>query len=276
VSQPAAPHFCTVLHVPPAQTWRCLPDVYVCSGQSNMAFSVAVPTNDEKAEANISATYASDPGASPSGKYVSTDEAIKDAVNHPDLRFLVIGNKHDCPAPITDYYPSPGTTNSKLTLAHPWQKPNATSIGVGKDVMGGNGAGELSATCYYWGLELQMTQKIPIGLIHSSYGGSAVEDWISKETLGDGKSGPCPGPITSSMVRRPLPSALCPLPSALCPLPSALCPLPSALCPRVQRFTHTAAVRRVSLRSSGTASWCLCSTPPSRALSGTRGNRTSK
>ena len=70
-------------------------------------------------------------GASPNGKYISTDEAIKDAVNHPDLRFLVIGNKHDCPAPITDYYPSPGTTNSKLTLAHPWQKPNATSIGVG-------------------------------------------------------------------------------------------------------------------------------------------------
>ena len=174
-----------------------------------MAFSVAVPTNDEKAEANISPTYASDPGASPNGQYVSTDEAIKDAVNHPDLRFLVIGNKHDCPAPITDYYPSPGTTNSKLTLAHPWQKPNATSIGVGKDVMGGNGAGELSATCYYWGLELQMTQKIPIGLIHSSYGGSAVEDWISKETLGDGKSGPCPGPITSSMVRRPPPRWAC-------------------------------------------------------------------
>jgi hypothetical protein len=64
--------------------------------------------------------------------------------------------------------------------------------------MGGNGAGELSATCYYWGLELQMTQKVPIGLIHSSYGGSAVEDWISKETLGDGKSGKCPGAITKS------------------------------------------------------------------------------
>ena len=65
------------------------------------------------------------------------------------LRFLVIGNKHDCPTPIKDYFPSPGNNNSKLTLAHPWQKPNASSIGVGKDVMGGDGAGELSATCYY-------------------------------------------------------------------------------------------------------------------------------
>ena len=26
-----------------------------------------------------------------------------------------------------------------------------------------------------------------------------VEDWISKETLGDGKSGACPGPIVGSM-----------------------------------------------------------------------------
>jgi hypothetical protein len=25
--------------------------------------------------------------------------------------------------------------------------------------------------------------------VHSSYGGSAVEDWISKETLGDGMDG---------------------------------------------------------------------------------------
>ena len=99
---------------------------------ADMAFSVAVPTNDEQAEGKIAAAYASDPGASPTGKYVSTDEAIKDAANHPNLRFLVIGNKHDCLEPIADYYPSPGNNNSKLTLAHPWQKPNATTIGVGK------------------------------------------------------------------------------------------------------------------------------------------------
>jgi hypothetical protein len=105
-------------------------DVFVCSGQSNMAFSVAVPTNDEGAESKIAAAYATDPGASMNGKYVSTDEAIKDAVNHPEIRFLVIGNKHDCPTPIRDYFPSPGNNNSKLALAHPWQKPNASTIGV--------------------------------------------------------------------------------------------------------------------------------------------------
>ena len=48
-------------------------------------------------------------------------------------------------------------------------------------------------------MELHDTQKVPIGLIHTSYGGSAVEDWISKETLGDGKTGECPGAIVHSM-----------------------------------------------------------------------------
>ena len=47
--------------------------------------------------------------------------------------------------------------------------------------------------------ELNKKVGVPIGLVHSSYGGSAVEDWMSKETLGDGKSGPCPGPIVHSM-----------------------------------------------------------------------------
>ena len=35
--------------------------------------------------------------------------------------------------------------------------------------------------------------------MQSSYGGTSVEDWISRETLGDGKSGPCPGPIMGTM-----------------------------------------------------------------------------
>lgn len=174
-------------------------DVFVCSGQSNMAFSVTVPTNDEAAEAKIAAAYATDPGASPHGRYVTSDAAIKDSVNYPNLRFLVVGNKHDCPTPIEDFYPSPGNSNPALKLAHSWQKPTPASIGGGKDVMGGNGNGEMSATCYYWGLEMHTTQGVPVGLIHTSYGGSAVEDWISADTLGDGKTGPCPGPIVHSM-----------------------------------------------------------------------------
>ena len=140
---------------------------------------------------------------------------------------MVVGNKHDCADPIPDYSPSPA--NTSLTLAHAWQKPAPETIGGTPDVMGGNGVGSMSATCYFFGVELWETQqvnaswlrllllfglqcrnfgrsfyafcvlKIPIGLMHSSYGGSAIEDWIDAPTLGNGQTGPCPGAITSSM-----------------------------------------------------------------------------
>ena len=164
-----------------------------------MAFSVSVPLNDAAAEAKIAEAYATDPGASPTGRYINTSEAIANSAKYPDVRFLIVGNKHDCAAPIDDFYPSPTNNDAKLPLAHPWQKSSPASIGGGKDVMGGNGDGEMSAVCWYFGVELHNTQKVPIGLIHSSYGGSAVEDWMSKEILGNGTSGPCPGPIVGSM-----------------------------------------------------------------------------
>eukprot|EP00658_Telonema_sp_P-2_P049229 TRINITY_DN3742_c0_g1_i9.p1 TRINITY_DN3742_c0_g1~~TRINITY_DN3742_c0_g1_i9.p1 ORF type:complete len:357 (-),score=43.95 TRINITY_DN3742_c0_g1_i9:294-1364(-) len=67
--------------------------------------------------------------------------------------------------------------------------------------MGGAAAADgMSATCWFFGLELHVSQQVPIGLIHSSYGGSAVEDWMSAEVLGDGGSATaCPGAVTSSM-----------------------------------------------------------------------------
>jgi hypothetical protein len=164
-----------------------------------MAFSITTPENDKAAEATVAAAFKTDPGASPHGQYIDSEAAINMSSAYPNLRFLVVGNKHDCKEPIKDFYPSPGNANVKLALAHPWQKSSPESIGGGMDVMGGNGPGEMSATCWYFGMELHDTQKVPIGLIHSSYGGSAVEDWISKETLGDGQSGPCPGPIPGSM-----------------------------------------------------------------------------
>ena len=174
-------------------------DVFVCSGQSNMAFSLSVPTNDEAAEAKISAAYASDPGASPHGKYISTDHAINLSASYSDLRFLVVGNKLNCPDPIADWYPSPATEDPELALAHPWQKSSPASVGGAKDVMGGENPpapGAMSAVCWYYGMELRDTQKTPIGLIHSSYGGSALESWVSNGTLGDDGTGACTGPIT--------------------------------------------------------------------------------
>eukprot|EP00931_Biecheleriopsis_adriatica_P076998 TRINITY_DN50643_c0_g1_i1.p1 TRINITY_DN50643_c0_g1~~TRINITY_DN50643_c0_g1_i1.p1 ORF type:complete len:586 (-),score=57.75 TRINITY_DN50643_c0_g1_i1:94-1851(-) len=174
-------------------------DVWVCSGQSNMAFSLGTPLVDPASAAKIATAYAHDPGASPNGNYISTAAAIQDAAKYANIRFLVVGNKHNSPTPIPDWYPS-GTNNSQLSLSQPWRQLSPNISDNQADVMGGaQEKFSISATCWFFGVELHDTLNVPIGLIHTSYGGSAVEDWMSQSTLGDGKTGPCPGPITKSM-----------------------------------------------------------------------------
>jgi len=43
---------------------------------------------------------------------------------------------------------------------------------------------KFSATAFYFGRNLAEALKIPIGLIHTSWGGTAVESWMSKKYLG--------------------------------------------------------------------------------------------
>ena len=44
-------------------------------------------------------------------------------------------------------------------------------------------AKDFTAVGYFFGRELQQELKIPIGLLHSSWGGTGVATWTSKETL---------------------------------------------------------------------------------------------
>uniref|UniRef100_F4CDE6 Sialate O-acetylesterase n=1 Tax=Sphingobacterium sp. (strain 21) TaxID=743722 RepID=F4CDE6_SPHS2 len=44
-----------------------------------------------------------------------------------------------------------------------------------------------SATAYYFGRLLQEILQVPVGLIHSSYGGSTIEAWMDRELLQDFK-----------------------------------------------------------------------------------------
>jgi sialate O-acetylesterase len=49
-----------------------------------------------------------------------------------------------------------------------WEIPDANTVS------------DFSAVCYHFGRELQKKLQKPIGLIHSSYGGTAIEEWVQK------------------------------------------------------------------------------------------------
>lgn len=42
---------------------------------------------------------------------------------------------------------------------------------------------EFSATAYFFGLQLYKSLKVPIGLVHSSWGGSVIQAWMPAKTL---------------------------------------------------------------------------------------------
>ncbi len=42
---------------------------------------------------------------------------------------------------------------------------------------------EFSSVAYFFGRELHLKLGVPVGLIHSSWGGSKVEAWTSRESL---------------------------------------------------------------------------------------------
>lgn len=42
---------------------------------------------------------------------------------------------------------------------------------------------EWSATCYYFARDLQQSVDVPLGLIHSSWGGTSITAWMSREAL---------------------------------------------------------------------------------------------
>ena len=44
---------------------------------------------------------------------------------------------------------------------------------------------EFSATAYFFGKKLQEILHVPVGLIHTSWGGSSAEAWMDKKTLSD-------------------------------------------------------------------------------------------
>jgi len=105
-------------------------DVWLCSGQSNMEFTLRHATNSD---------------------------AEVGSASHPLLRLFNVP-RQSSPAP-----------KDQLSAPTGWQVSSPQS------------AADFSAACFLMGRELQDHQKITVGLIASSWGGSPIEAWISKE-----------------------------------------------------------------------------------------------
>ncbi len=94
------------------------------------------------------------------GDYPKISEVLKDAQNYPLIRQFSVPLKKstDIPAIVDDVNGKWNVCDSKT-------------------------AENFSAVAYFFGRELFKKLNVPIGLINSSYGGTACENWMSKETL---------------------------------------------------------------------------------------------
>jgi sialate O-acetylesterase len=72
--------------------------------------------------------------------------------------------------------PKVSATRPQSTVKGRWLVCNPTNIAVG-------GWGGFSAVAYFFGRHLHKELGVPIGLIHSSWSGSAAESWVSAEAL---------------------------------------------------------------------------------------------
>lgn len=65
---------------------------------------------------------------------------------------------------------------------HPSMTPEADCKGVWKEATSAS-VGEFSAVGYFFGRHLHRVLKVPVGLINTSWGGTRVEAWTSREAL---------------------------------------------------------------------------------------------
>ncbi len=110
-------------------------EVWVCSGQSNMEWSLNASYDADRAKAKA---------------------------DNPMLRLFTV-KKRTAPKPIDD----------QADLGHftTWAECTAQNVG------------SFSAVAYYFGQAVQAELKAPVGLIHTSWGGTPAQAWTSYEAL---------------------------------------------------------------------------------------------
>ena len=85
------------------------------------------------------------------------DEVIRNSTN-PNIRFFTVADD-------LNNHPQEDISGGKWVESNPANAP------------------EFSATAYFFASDLQAKLKVPVGIIHSSWGGTNVESWISSEML---------------------------------------------------------------------------------------------
>ena len=105
-------------------------DVWLCSGQSNMGFSVGAALNPEQETANA---------------------------RYPAIRLFSVAQNP--------------TLTAAADVKGAWQQCSPQSVA------------DFSAAAYFFGRELHRELKIPIGLLHSSVGGTPAEAWTRLAAL---------------------------------------------------------------------------------------------
>jgi sialate O-acetylesterase len=110
-------------------------EVWVCSGQSNMEWSVNAG---------------------------ETPAAVKEGAKNPNLRLFTV-QKRATAHPITD--------QGDLKHFGKWAESGPDTVG------------NFSAVAYHFGQKLQKELGVPVGLIHTSWGGTPAQAWTSLEAL---------------------------------------------------------------------------------------------
>ncbi len=110
-------------------------EVWLCSGQSNMAMPVY--------------GFTSQP-------VIGSTEAVFNSENSFIRHFNI--ERHS-------------TTTPQTELKGQWSKASPGTTGF------------FSAVGYFFSRQLQKTLNVPVGIIHSSWGGSTIEAWMSKEAI---------------------------------------------------------------------------------------------
>ena len=110
-------------------------EIWVCSGQSNMEWSVNIGETPDK---------------------------VKAGAQNPNLRLFTVQKR-------TAYHPI--TDQNDLKHFTKWVESSPETVGG------------FSAVGYHFGQKLQKELGVPVGLIHSSWGGTPCEAWTSLEAL---------------------------------------------------------------------------------------------